>query len=498
MAVLIRPKRWTEKPPANSAIDWSHPLAHGLRLVVVLSDRGGQRVENPASPEIPGFWVNGASATALQHTIGPGGTGLKSADAGASALDPHVSFGDPARLRPTDKVTILARAQFPATSAAYSRLFGANKASNASPYTPFMLAKNGGSPDSWVFDIATTTFTEQVIMTGVAGEVHTIAGSYDGVNMRGYADGVLKATTAKSGAINADAGAVLLGGNASGGLDEGWYAPIHYAMLWTGRALTPGELLWLQHEPFAMFVEVPVRRHFVKAAGGTTFFQTVTGALSPSGSLQRETRKTLAGATSPTGALARQVQKALGGSVSPAGALARQVQKVLGGSVSPAGALSRSISKTLAGAVSPAGNVLKQVAKTLTGAVSPTGALSSTKVVLITLAGALSPAGALARQAQKALGGSMSPAGALARSISKTVAGNVSPAGSLIKLITKSFAGAVSPAGTVAAAIAGALAVRTLHFLAHYAPTAELRAHFRTRAELRAHARDTVHKGGHA
>lgn len=95
------------------------------------------------------------------------------------------------------------------------------------------------------------------------------------------------------------------------------------------------------------------------SAGGTTYNQNVSGAITP------------------TGALVRQAAKASAGSVTPTGALTRQAGKALGGTVTPSGSLTKLTARAFAGTLSAAGTLVKQTSKRLLGALTPTGAVST-------------------------------------------------------------------------------------------------------------------------
>lgn len=111
-----------------------------------------------------------------------------------------------------------------------------------------------------------------------------------------------------------------------------------------------------------LYTNPRVRRRFVPSlsSGGTTYPQSIAGAISPAG------------------AILKQGQKILGGSVSPAGGLTRQARKILSGAVSPAGVITaiRTALLSLVGAISPGGSLSRRAGKILSGAVAPTGALT--------------------------------------------------------------------------------------------------------------------------
>lgn len=130
---------------------------------------------------------------------------------------------------------------------------------------------------------------------------------------------------------------------------------------------------------------------------GTTYDSNISGALSFSGSLQKQVNKPIAGALSFVGVMQKQTSKTFSGVLSFAGALASQAVflRAVAGALSFAGALQRQANKQVAGALSFAGNMQRQTNKVLSGALSFSGALARafTRTALVT--GVLSFAGAL-------------------------------------------------------------------------------------------------------
>jgi hypothetical protein len=179
------------------------------------------------------------------------------------------------------------------------------------------------------------------------------------------------------------------------------------------------------------------------AAGGTTYEQSASGAMSPAGALAKQTSHLLAGALSPAGALNNQAQKFLSGAVSFAGGLVNQAQKVLAGTLTSTSALSRLTARVLAGEISPA------------------GAVTAVRTILVSLAGALSPAGSLARQTGKVLGGEVSPAGTVSRLTAHGLTAGLSFSGALSKQTARALAGALSFAG----ALAGEVVSTAIHYV---------------------------------
>lgn len=112
--------------------------------------------------------------------------------------------------------------------------------------------------------------------------------------------------------------------------------------------------------------------------GGTVYNQTVSGSITPTGTLVKATTHKLSGGITPTGTLRKATTRALAGALTPAGTLLRSrlVIKALTGAITPAGALLTRQVKILAGAIAPAGALVRTITKVLTGAITPTGALS--------------------------------------------------------------------------------------------------------------------------
>lgn len=123
----------------------------------------------------------------------------------------------------------------------------------------------------------------------------------------------------------------------------------------------------------------------IKPQTGTTYNQTISGAITPTGALVKATTKKTAGSTAPFGALRKTTTRALTGSVALAGALVSSYTYI----------------KALAGSLAPAGALITQRVKFLSGSVGTTGALA--KTTFKTLAGALTPVGSVARAAVDAI-----------------------------------------------------------------------------------------------
>lgn len=184
-------------------------------------------------------------------------------------------------------------------------------------------------------------------------------------------------------------------------------------------------------------------------SGGTTFTQSLGGAVTPSATVVKQDRKPLAGSTAPTGAATRQLQRTIAGTVAPTGAAAKLLGRILGGAVIPSGLLVRQPDKFVGGATVPGGSLIRSIGRRLVGSVTPTGTLAAVRTRLIALVGATTPAGALTRGAGKALAGTVGPASTVTKRITRTVGGSLVPSAALLKLLARVLGGGTAPSGTV-------------------------------------------------
>lgn len=215
----------------------------------------------------------------------------------------------------------------------------------------------------------------------------------------------------------------------------------------------------------------------------------LAGPMAPTGAMTRKTFKLLAGPVAPTGTLTRKTTKPLTGQVAPTAGLTRRTLKFLAGPVSPSGALTRKTFKLLAGPIAPTGMLTKRTRKAaFSGAVAPSAALANRLIRTIALAGAISPTGTLVRKTfHRGLAGAVSPTGTLTRRARKrlagqigappgwgsapwgssgwggewgalflkrkrfvSLAGQVAPTGTLARFVRKALAGAIAPSGAIA------------------------------------------------
>ena len=109
------------------------------------------------------------------------------------------------------------------------------------------------------------------------------------------------------------------------------------------------------------------------SGGGTTYNQSVSGTVTPTG----------------TTTLAVRVVMALAGSLTLTAALAKRTSISLTGAVTAAGAIAKRAGKSLVGSVTGSGSLKRSTSTTFSGSTTPTGALSESAVLQKAVSGAI-------------------------------------------------------------------------------------------------------------
>lgn len=187
-------------------------------------------------------------------------------------------------------------------------------------------------------------------------------------------------------------------------------------------------------------------------SGGTTYTQSVSGSITPTGALLKQTGKSLSGSVSTiSGTLSKSTSKNFSGSITPTGGLTKQASIFLSGAVSTIEGAVEGIKIALisiSGSITPSGSITKSVNKNVSGGVSPSGDLS--KHTSKSFSGNVTPSGDVSKQTSKSFSGNVNTSGALLKSVQKVVSGSVSSIiGVLTKQTNKSLSGSVSPIGAV-------------------------------------------------
>lgn len=178
-----------------------------------------------------------------------------------------------------------------------------------------------------------------------------------------------------------------------------------------------------------------------------------SGSITPSGVNLKKPIKVLAGVFSPSGITARLPIKVLTGAITPTGAILKNSSVIRAGSITPSGGMLKTIYKFFTGSITPIGGMFRTVVKVLLGIVSPSGILL--KKPLTIRAGSITPAGGLLKQVFKFLSGSITPSGLLNayRIVIRSFSGAITPSGVMLKTAIKPLQGVISPTGTLSRAV---------------------------------------------
>ena len=187
---------------------------------------------------------------------------------------------------------------------------------------------------------------------------------------------------------------------------------MHLAVHWN-TGLSDGELEELTAEPEHIFA--PRRIWVPVTAGGTTYNQTVSGILVPSGTLAQSLRfgANVSGNITPSGTIRKEARVFRLGSLSPAGSTIKQTNKRPVGSLAASGSLTSSTGAEMA----------------LAGSITLSGALQQAARYLRSYSSVLTPSGALRKMTLKGLSGSIAIAGQLAKGMFLRLTGSITPSG---------------------------------------------------------------------
>lgn len=205
------------------------------------------------------------------------------------------------------------------------------------------------------------------------------------------------------------------------------------AFLWN-RPLSADEIAQLHPNPFQLLKPLTTRIYFdLAGGGGTTYYQSAAGVLTPAGYIYRKTGKVTVGTSTPTGSPTKKTSTTVEGSLTPTGSAFKKIGQFVSGVITAAGALSGNtgvmlFSQAVAGSITMTGALTRKTAKALLGTITVTGALYKKTARL--LAGSItgSGTGTQAFTFRKSVAGSITAAGALARQFYAFVASSAVPA----------------------------------------------------------------------
>jgi len=348
MPLLIQTRRWRDrKPNGPQEIDWSHPLARGLKFFLLVNARAGA----------PRNLVSGAFlGSNFDWVLDDEGVGIKQA-ASLETTTPYVPTAYPftinARWRPyiASGTSTTEGVGFVGAASARHIAFGLrNKASDKNSYNVFL----GGT------DPAITHGTTDPVSNLVVVDTTGVSKSATDHELYWLQDAAVTSTVSAGTNFSMDRFRVM------GGTES---PTVYHFGAWD-RALTADEIAWLHAEPYAM-LRPRRRRLFTVVSGGA---KSGSVALSGAGILAVVARK---GVVASIGVTARPVLAL----VASKGAIAASVLGAIGvvsvlgqavrqGAVSVTAAAtisSTEASARLATAVLSAGGFLVVSGSTLTG-----------------------------------------------------------------------------------------------------------------------------------
>lgn len=225
----------------------------------------------------------------------------------------------------------------------------------------------------------------------------------------------------------------------------------------------------------------------IGGGGGTEYDQSVSGAVTPSGTASKGISRAAAGTLGIAGTIAKGVAVALvgapslagsvvsqsslarsiAGAVGVAGAVVKQSGKALSGVVSAASTVGRAMSRSITGAMSAAATVARGITRAIAGAIAPDGSATAQSVLERFLTGTLSASGSIQRSATRSLLGVLAPVGSTARAISRSLSSAVGLTGNVSRSVGRLVSGAFVASsslvgdlvvGVIEVALSGALA----------------------------------------
>jgi len=217
----------------------------------------------------------------------------------------------------------------------------------------------------------------------------------------------------------------------------------------------------------------------IGTAGGTTYTLGVGGSLTSSGALAKFIAKELTAVLTGSGTPMKQARHILVGVLTASGVMSgiKTALTNVSGALTFTGTLQKQIQYHLTAVWSGSGGVQKQTAKIFNGVLTGSGVLTSIKAALLSIGGILSVSGTLRQQTNKILSGALSAWGILRKQVNKglsgvfnasvvlsasrlarlTLSGSVTSSGALRKQVAIYHAGVLSTAGGIRKAVQTAL-----------------------------------------
>jgi hypothetical protein len=193
-----------------------------------------------------------------------------------------------------------------------------------------------------------------------------------------------------------------------------WSGNILQVYLWN-RELSDQEVTSLYLNPFGTpdnprFIVEPQRIWFVPVVtGGASTPLSVTGSLTPVGTIIRSSLKPYVSGITPVGSIDKSLGKSVTGELTPVGSISKESPRPYSGTLIPLGSISKSDAKAYSGTVTPEGTLSKvgTFLRSLGGTLTPNGAIAFVKTLHQSLSGAITPVGEIIKSVAKNLAGTI-------------------------------------------------------------------------------------------
>lgn len=265
---LLRPKKWTQKPPLGTKINFNHPLAKGLQQMWMFREGAGASVFDSSGNTNTGTLPSGVTWAA-------GRNGKAISLSGAST---QVKMGTnlPSSTTIPNNVTISAWTKPGTGIQSFGTIAERTYTSvHTSPYHVYKIGANYSGSGKFSAELGTKGLTPtniNALANYTLGVWYLVTLTYDGTTMRLYVNGIQQTTsTAESGNLSYGSnGFVSIGSNASAG--ENYVGSIDDVRIYN-RALNGYEINSLYTDPYGIFVpQSPVYRNwFSTVAAGIAF-----------------------------------------------------------------------------------------------------------------------------------------------------------------------------------------------------------------------------------
>lgn len=225
---------WT-KPPLGVQLNSGHWAATGLVGAWIMNEASGS-----IARDLSGCGNDGTLASDVTWATGVDGPSL-SFDSSTTAVvigsDPSIVFESP---RHITIYAVVDTTQSP-TNADY--IFGHST-------EVILRVRNGIHVQMFLNSFTTNDNVEGATTTPIAERVH-MAGTYDGINMKCFLNGLEDGSVVPTGSYGPAAGTVRIGGT-SASVSSAYNGLIHALYLYE-RALSPGEIGMMYQDPYCMF-----------------------------------------------------------------------------------------------------------------------------------------------------------------------------------------------------------------------------------------------------